>query len=414
MHGQLEADEFGKVLEAVGSVVQACEGEGGVEPLLALVEPVLSKLEAGLVLVETDPLNGEDDCITAVKCLTSLAKGLNNPDDDLHELDQSFDDSLAVAKASAGRVLADPRVAAMRARLGAAIERLVVIGAEEVEMIEVLSDYVKHSTGDNVPSAVGLDTWVLLGLATGALERYASSVWLGMASSLLTRLGREVTEAEMTHEQLEKVGRPVEVGLRAVLAHYADPTAMEEEPDVVAAFLAFATAVLRHFPLVLAHLPQHLSALVQFAILALSLQERFSFQATVQLLTLAVQQAHMASPSSPAFLAQVRPRVAQIVEAALAGVGGRVPRSGLGGLAELLQVVLLRMPEEGRGAVGEVLGREGWEWTRRAGGERRARFGRALLGSRTGKQYRTAVTEFALACRGVEGSAWAEATAGLR
>lgn len=410
----LEQDEFGKVLEAVGSVVQACEGGAGVDPLLALVEPVLAELEAGLALLAADPVEAEDVCVQQLRALTALARGLNNPDDDLHELDQSFDDSLALAQAHAGQVLTDPRVGAMRARLGSAVERVAVAWAGEAGVVEVLSDFVRHSTGDSVPSAVGLDSWALLALATGALERSVSSVWLAMASGLLARLGRDASEAELTSERLDKVGRPVEAGLRVVLASCANADAMEREPDVVAAFLAFATAVLRHFPLVLAHLPEHLAALLRFAVLALSLQERFSFQATVQLLTLAVQQAFMAGPSSAAFRAQVGPAVPAIVEAALAGVGGRVPRSGLGALAELLQVVLLRMPEEGRAAAAEVLGREAWEWTARASAEQRARFGRALLGARTGKQYRQVVTEFALVCRGLDGSAYAAATGGIR
>ncbi|TNY21281.1 armadillo-type protein [Rhodotorula diobovata] len=412
LEGTIDDSELVKVLESVASVVQALPENEVVEPLLVLANPTIAKLASSVQGLSQSPDEARDLALQQLSYLTALSRGLSDPEDDLVDLDASVDDSQLV-RDSATRILSDPRVGDMRARLAAAVESAARSWAADMEVVGALSEYIRASTSDAVPSPLALDSLALLGLASSALQIAPNSVWLGIEGQLLGRLARSRSDAEIREDELVEVGRPVEVALNVVLSTHSDLSAMSENPDVVAAFLGLCCQIVRLYPRIFSALPPHyLDAVLAFAERGLAMQEQFSLKLTMELLLLSVQQTRMASSSASFFSTTLAPRVPTLVRAVLLAIAGGAPRSHLVQLSELLHACLLRLSDGARPAVKELLAQPGWP-NERASDEVKGKFGRAVLSARTGKQVRQAVQDFALVCRGLDGSAYGAATTAL-
>lgn len=186
-----------------------------------------------------NPTESRDLCLQQLGYLTVCAKGMSSPEDDLVDLDSSFDDSPQLRELAV-LVANDERIVAMRAQLGSTIEGVVSIWAGDVEVVQVsraldiapssmgtdaciqaLSEYIKCSNNDAIPSPLALDHFLLLTLATSALQASISSVWLSISGTLLTRMARDQTDFRVSEENLAKTGRLVEVGLSIVLNQFS-------------------------------------------------------------------------------------------------------------------------------------------------------------------------------------------------
>ncbi|GAA5991594.1 hypothetical protein JCM11641_004016 [Rhodosporidiobolus odoratus] len=418
LEGKIEDQELGKVLESVGAVVQALlPQEEGVEALVGLVGPVVGKLGEAVAGVSTDADAARLLALQQLLYLTALSRGLSDPDGDLVDLDASLDDSSAARLASI-RLLEDSRMVEMRSALGNAVEGAAKVWAGDMEVVTALSDYIRTSTSDSLPSPLALPSLALLSLASSALQISPSSVWLGIASQLLARLARDRTDGQMAEEELRRVGEPVEKALGVVLSGFGDVPAMSENPDVVAAFLAFCTQIIKHYPRIFAALPPtYLDAVIAFGERGLEMQEQFSLKSTIELLLSSIQAtAFPPLPLQTLFQSILTPHLPTLLRALLLAIAGRVPRSHLTQLSELLHACLLRLGEPARQVLkGLMLGGRGEAElgfpNERVDGQRKERFFRAVSAARTGKQMRLAVSDFALVCRGLEGSAYAASTA---
>ncbi|GAA6064370.1 hypothetical protein JCM10212_004103 [Sporobolomyces blumeae] len=412
LEGSIDEVELAKVLESVASVVQALEPEQAIDPLLTLANPIISRLQAAVQGQAATAEEAQLATLQQLSYLSALAKGLSTPDDDVLDLDASFDESNG-HKEAVLRILGDARIDDMRNRLGVAVEGAARVWAANLEVVSALSDFIRHSTSDSVPSPLSLDPLLLLSLCSAALQTSPSSIWLGIAGTLLARLARDRSDRSLegNGEELAKVGRPVEGMLTVVLSSCGDLQAMSENPDVVAAFLSFCSQIVRHYPSIFVVLPSHyLEAVLAFAERGLGMQEQFSLKSTIELLLAAVQQTKMASASSAAFAASLDHRVASLVRSTLVAVCGAVPRSHLIALSELLHACLLRMPDKTRQTLEALLSTPTWP-NDRVSEEAKVKFGRSVMSARTGRQVRQAVNDFALLARGLEGSAYGAATA---
>lgn len=93
---------------------------------------------------------------------------------------------------------------------------------------------------------------------------------------------------------------------------------------------------------------------------------------------ISVQQTKMAGPSSSIFRQTLVPHTRSILFSLLTSIGGGVPRSHLSSLSELLHACVLRMLEETRVAVRELLSTPGWP-TSTTTDESKAKFERAVM-----------------------------------
>ncbi|GAA5940498.1 uncharacterized protein JCM15063_002352 [Sporobolomyces koalae] len=422
-HG-VEETELAKVLESVASVVQALEPEQIVEPILVshlgtgarlttmadivpsqtLTNPIISKLEVTLQGRNSPDEDLKQTCITQLVYLTSLTKGLSTPEPEVLDLDVSFDDT--IIRENATRVMDDARIKDLRTRLGTAIEGTAKYWASDLEVVSALSDLIRNSVADTIPSALSLDPLLLLALCASSMRQSPSSIWLGIGGSLLARLARDKSGRSLEQEELQRIGTPVEAMLSLVLSTHQVQSAMSENPDVVSSFLSLCSQVVRNYAEIFTNLPpDYLDAVLAFTERGLGLQEQFTLKATIELLLLALQQTKMADPSSQHFAAAFRIRTHSIVRSTLLAIAGAVPRSHLVSLSELLHACLLRLPEQARPALKELLATPGWP-NERTTEEAKGKFERSVLSARTGRQVRQAVNDFALLARGLDGSAY--------
>ncbi|KAK4704197.1 importin-13, partial [Phenoliferia sp. Uapishka_3] len=431
LEGKVEDAELVKVLEAVASVVQALPDDKIVEPLLTLTNPIVGKFHSSIDMFgqvgasQTSyfrsliadllhlqlPTEARDLCLQQLGWITACAKGLSDPDDDLFDLDTSIDDSVAQRESSAV-VQSDPRVAEMRTRLAHAVQGVARTWAGDIEVAQALADYIKHSSSDAIPSPVGLDPLDLLSLASSSLQASLSPVWLSIAASLVARLTRTQNDSQLSAEDLAKVGRPIESALTVALQALSNLRAMDENPDLVQAFLAFCNSIVRNFPRVLAALPNHLDAIFTFAERGLGMQENFSLRANIDLLIISIQQTRMSSSSAVVFAQTVTPHTQSILHSLLLSIAGRVPRSHLTSLSDLLHVFVLRVPDDTRRHLHDLLAQPEWP-SAKASPEAKAKFEKSVVGARSGKLVRAAVSDFALVCRGLDGSAYGAASASI-
>ncbi|GAA5959566.1 hypothetical protein JCM8115_003751 [Rhodotorula mucilaginosa] len=409
LEGRIADAELAKVLQSVASVVQALPENEIVEPLLTLASPIVDKLAAATREAHQNQELAREECLQQLSYLSGLTRGLADPEADVIDLDTSLDETSFVRE-SAQRILSDPRIVDLRQRLAAGIEGIAQTWPGDAEIVTALSDYIRQSTSDAVPSPVALDSLALLNLCANALKLAPSSVWLGVAAQLLARMSRGLSDASISDAELASLMTPVEAVLNVILTAYPDVSTMDENPDVVAAFLAFCSQITRLYPRIFSALPlNYLEAVLAFAERGLAMQEQFSLKTTIELLLSSVQQTRMASPSAATYQTVVLPRIPSILRSTLLAIGGGAPRSHLVSLSELLHACLLRVPDEARPALKTLLAEPGFP-TERATDESKARFERAVSAARTGKQVRQAVTDFALVCRGLDGSAYGAAT----
>jgi hypothetical protein len=141
----------------------------------------------------------------------------------------------------------------------------------------------------------------------------------------------------------------------------------------------------------------------------------------------------MSSSSAVVFAQTLAPHTRPILHSLLLSIAGRVPRSHLTSLSELLHVCVLRVPDDTRRHLHDVLAEPGWPSVR-ASVEAKAKFEKSVIGcvcsqvsydlhrrtykppscrARSGKIVRAAVSDFALVCRGLDGSAYGAASASV-
>ncbi|SCV73668.1 BQ2448_6098 [Microbotryum intermedium] len=405
LEGRIEDVELSKVLESVASVIQALPEEQIVEPLLGLATPIIHKLLESLSGA-APTADSREMTVQQLNYLTSCAKGLSDPEDDLYELDSSFDDNQQRHKDASSRLLCDPRIATLRQELSQAIEATCVLLAHDAEVVQALSDYIRATTCDSIVGPLSLDPFDLLRLTSRALSTSISSVWVSVQTSLLARQARTQLDAQLTADDLVNLSKPIEASLTTTLNHLSTPSSMSENPDLVSAFLSFNSSIIRHFPRVFLLLPQHLSTLLQFSILGLSLQERFSLKATLEVLISIVQQTRMASTSSELFAKVLEGHLRELIRALIESIAGKVPRSHLASLSEVYHALLIRYVTQTHMILHDLFTQDPQWPTPRAEEKVKDKFEKASKAARTGKQVRTAVNEFALVCRGLDGTVY--------
>lgn len=113
----------------------------------------------------------------------------------------------------------------------------------------------------------------------------------------------------------------------------------------------------------------------------------------------------MASISANVFRQTLLPHSLSILSSLILSIAGAVPRTHLTPLSELLHACILRLPEESKGGLKQLLNIPGWP-NEKATDVSKIKFEKAVSSARTGKQVRDAVSDFALVCRGLDGSAY--------
>ncbi|THH27012.1 hypothetical protein EUX98_g7175 [Antrodiella citrinella] len=410
-----EDTEKSKVLQSISSVIEALPPAEQISPIEAMLSPVVTKLfelpeEARAVAIEQ------------LLIISGVAKGLTRTTDSLLVSDESPDVQAQTEKMRLARE--DPRVVRLRDAVLDAIRRTLEMWSTDASVCDALSDVFKAITA--LPSdltLLSLPAGPLLGLICVASQRQLTAVWLSLATMLTIQLDPPnflpglFKKSPPDTEVHTVVLNVVAVLLQAALNLFSQSGAMQDNPDIVQSFFTFDVEqygqIAQHFVPVFYQLPQDLfNALVQCAVTALSMQERYSLVSTCNFLGTLINRtiSHENLSESKNKLVQAHGR--SILQALLSGFAGVAPRSATPNLIELLSTMVTRFPAESKVWMAEILYSP--EFTpSQATPEAKDRFVKTVFSGRSLRRTRDAAQQFTLVARGLEGSNFGYATVSM-
>ncbi|KAH9851222.1 ARM repeat-containing protein [Lenzites betulinus] len=407
--------EKAKVLQSIASVIQALPPAEEIPPVEAIVSPVVAKLFEALQSASQLPDEARAMAVEELETLTGVARGLTRVTDSLLALDDSPEMQAAIEEMARARQ--DPRVLKLRDGIMSAIRAAVELWSTDAAVCDALSDLFKAITA--LPSdltLVSLPAGPLLELVCLAAQRQLTAVWLSLATMLIIQLNppsliATTFKPEPSAEASEIALNVLQVLLQTSLTAFAQPGVMN--PDVVQAFFGCAESFIHHFLTIYYRLPPDLfNGLVQCAIGALSLQERYSLTSACTFLSTLINRTATNDDLAAAKVTFVQTHGFQILRAILFGFAGIAPRSAMPNLIELLSTMVTRYPLESKQWISEILFAEDF-YPCRATPDAKTKFIKTLSGSRSLKRTREAAQQFTLVARGLEGSAFGYATVSM-
>ncbi|KAI0633121.1 ARM repeat-containing protein [Trametes polyzona] len=406
--------EKAKVLQSIASVIQALPPVEEIPPIEAIVSPVVAKLFEALQSAAQLPDEARALAVQQLETLTGVARGLTRVSDSLLALDDSPEVQAAMEEMNRARE--DPRVLKLREAILSAIRGTVELWSTDALVCDALSDLFKAITA--LPSDVtllSLPAGPLLELVCLAAQRQLTAVWLSLATMLIIQLNppsliATTFKSEPSPEASEVALNVLQVLLQTSLTAFAQPGVMVSNPDVVQAFFGCMESFIHHFLLIFYRLPADLfNGLLQCAIGALSLQERYSLTSACTFLSSLINRTATNDDLAAAKASLAQTHGFQIMRAILFGFAGVAPRSAMPNLIELLSTMITRYPLESKQWISDILFAEDF-YPCRATPESKNKFIKAVFGSRSLKRTREAAQQFTLVARGLEGSAFGYAT----
>ncbi|KAI0369534.1 ARM repeat-containing protein [Pilatotrama ljubarskyi] len=409
--------EKAKVLQSIASVIQALPPAEEIPPVEAIVSPVISRLFGALQSAGQLPEEARAMAVQQLETLTGVARGLTRVTDSLLALDDSPEVQAAMEEMNRARE--DGRVVKLREAILSAIRGTVELWSTDASISDALSDLFKAITA--LPSdmtLLSLPAGPLLELVCSAAQRQLTAVWLSLATMLIIQLNppsliATTFKSEPSPEASAVALNVLQVLLQTSLSVFAQPGVMVSNPDIVQAFFGCMESFVHHFLPIFYRLPTELfNALVQCAVGALSLQERYSLTSACTFLSSLINRT-----STDDDLASFKVALAQthgflIMRAILFGFAGVAPRSAMPNLIELLSTMITRYPLESKQWMSEILFAEDF-YPCRATPEAKTKFIKSVFGTRSLKRTREAAQQFTLVARGLEGSAFGYATVSM-
>ncbi|KAJ7604267.1 armadillo-type protein [Roridomyces roridus] len=426
--GGVPDSEKAKVLQSIASVIQALPPTEGIAPVEALVGPVLQRLGEALGAAGMHPEAAQQAAILQLDMLTGIAKGLTRATDVMAFDD---DDGGGVEGAAVRVAREDQRTVAIREALFQAIARVAELWSADAEVGQALSELFRAITA--LPADLTLlsvPAQPLLGVVCRAAGRRLTGVWLALATILIAQLNPPPMILALQAAPSAEVEACVQSAMGeivgSVLGVLGAPGGMVENPDIVQEFFACLDRVAQDFTTAFCALPDGaFDALMQCAISALALQERYSLVAACTFLGTFIHRVALYAPISseqlkPLQAHMIRVHGRAIMRALLCGFAGAAPRSVTSNLLELLAALVTRWDEnvvneaEGRSALGGG-GARGWVpsvvfaddfYPSRAGREAKERFVKTVVSSRSVKKTKEAANQFVIVAWGLEGSSF--------
>ncbi|CAL1698588.1 unnamed protein product [Somion occarium] len=403
--------EKSKVLQSIASVIQALPPEEEIPPIEAILTPVIAKLFEALQSSSFQQEEARAVAIQQILILAGVSKGLTRTVDSLLVLDESPEEQAEIERMKRARD--DPCVVRLREVILDAIQRTINLWSTDASISNALSELIKAITA--LPSDVTLLTLPpgpLLELICIASQRQLTAVWFNLAQMLVTQLNPPSLLPTLfkpipTAEAHAIVLNALAALLQATLSFFSQPGTMEANPDIVQAFFTFVDV---HFIPVFYQLPHDLfNALMQCAISALSLQERYSLVSACTFLGAIVNKTSTNDDLKEAKTMLIQTHGRSILRAVLCGFAGQAPRSANPNLIEVLSTMVTRFPAETRTWMAEILYADDFPPSK-ATPEAKEKFLKSIFSSRSLRRTRDAAQQFTLVARGLEGSSFGYAS----
>ncbi|KAF8995387.1 armadillo-type protein [Cyathus striatus] len=419
LHAGLESipdSEKSKVLQSIASVIQALPPDQAIPPVEGIVNPIVQKIGTALQSSTSLPDEARQMAVLQLEILSGVAKGLTRTTDEPGMYDETDPKVQAeVQKVQAPRD--DLRMVKLREDIFGAIRTVVDLWSRDADVCHALSDLFKSIT--SLPSditLISLPAGPLLELVCLAAQRQLTAVWLSLATILIAQLNPPpfslTLKAGPSAEAEAVVANTLPVLLQCALGALGVPGAMEANPDIVQEFFGCMERVAQDFTHAFGNLPPGaLDALVQCAITALTLQERYSLVSACTFLGTLINRSSVKEELAPLKRMLLSVHGKTLMRSILQGFAAVAPRSVVPNLIELLGTLMTR------GASTEYNGGAA-HWMREilfsvSGPDAKERFVKSVIGSRNLRRTRDAANQFTLVARGLEGSSFGYASVSM-
>jgi len=347
--------------------------------------------------------------------MSGIAKGLTRTLEGLSVLEDESNLDVQVEAEKIRLARDDPRATKLREAIFTVVRGVVELWSVDAGVGNALSDLFKSIT--SLPSdatLISLPAGPLLELVCLAAQRQLTAAWLSLAAILFAQLNPPVfslsTKSGPTPEAQMYVERLLPVLLQCGLGTLSMEGAMDANPDIVQEFFSCMDRVAQDFTSTFYTLPPGLlDGLVQCGIKTLSVQERYSLVAACNFLTTLINRSSLTEGLIVHKTSLLAAHGRSLMHAVLAGFAGVSPRSALPNLIEILGTLLSRANDTGGSGGGatqwmnEILMSDDFVPSK-AGLDAKAKFIKAVAGSRSLKKTREAAQQFTLVARGLEGS----------
>ncbi|TFK19652.1 ARM repeat-containing protein [Coprinopsis marcescibilis] len=411
--------ERSKVLQSISSVIQALPPAEMIPPVEVIVSPIVQKLITAIQNAGILPDEARNAVILQLEILSGIAKGLTRTNESLYYDEESAETVSETEQIKIARE--DPRIVKLREDIFVSIRNVVEIWSVDAEISHALSDLFKSITC--LPSdttLLSLDAGPLLETICVAAQRQLTATWLSLAAILIAQLNPPsqslLTKSVPAKEAQVIVANVLPVLVQCGLTILAPPGAMESNPDIVQEFFSCMDRGAQDFTKVFyTFAPGLLDALIQCAISAMSLQERYSLVSACNFMSNLIHRSSLTQELTTHKNAILASHGRAITGAVLQGIAGVAPRSVVPNLIDMLGTLMSRSTglEGGAGLIGrwsqEILFADDFVQTK-AGPDTKEKFAKAIIASRALKKTREAAQQFALVARGLEGSSFGYAS----
>ncbi|GAA98552.1 hypothetical protein E5Q_05240 [Mixia osmundae IAM 14324] len=398
LEGRLPSSDFAKVVESVAAVVQAMPMQDAVPHICLLVQGTLHRVAQAHASLSSpsDSTAARDTVLQSLAVLSACIRGLAEPEADLLLLDGDAEGSNEAMRAQYFQT--DARLIELRGQMLACICTILPAAQNDVELAIAVGELVRQSTTTPVVTPLSLDPADLLSPLSSAVATSLDPSLLGTLTAVIAAAARD----SPGDKALSSSTTAFTAVFRTAGSHLASRSLLESHPDVVHALYDFAAGVLRHFPQAIAGSPA-LDQACQHCILAMQLSERVALTAVLRFVSMLVHETWHQYSHAALLKPTVERHGQEIVIVALKGISGEAPRSVLDPFGELFQALSKAYSAEfpawlhtGLSSVDPVRIDEAY----------RMRFIKQINASRSLKQTRKIITEFALSARGLTGSVY--------
>ncbi|KAG6853078.1 hypothetical protein C0991_007008 [Blastosporella zonata] len=350
--GSIPDSERSKVVQSIASVIQALPAHDEIEPITAIVNPIVGKLAEALQSSSSLPEEALVIIINQLETLSGVAKGLTRSSDGLVILGERDSETQTQVEAME-RAREDPRAVNLRRYISETLDGVVRLWSTDAGISTALSELFKSITclpGDT--TLISLSAGPLLGLVCLASQRQLTAAWLSLAAILIAQLNPPPSlllssgasaKIGPTPEAVTIVGTALPMLLEYSLNAMSPPGAMEANPDIVQEFFVYMDRTAQDFTRSFYTLPAGaLDALMNCTITALSLQERYSLVQASNFICTLIQRSSIETTlvADKERLLQLHGR--RIMKAVLEGFASVAPRSVMPNLIEILGTLLSR------------------------------------------------------------------------
>ncbi|KAG8821907.1 hypothetical protein FRC19_007021 [Serendipita sp. 401] len=401
----LGPEEKSKVLESIASVISALPPGSAIDPVAAIVHPLLRGLAKALD-PQLDHEAAHQLCIAQLRSLTGCARGLTIVSDPLEE--KFVPDHTAISQARL-----DPKMSKVRDDIVLAIRTVTERWWSNAEITGALSELIKAITATAAEESIlSLPPQPLLGIIAEANTRQISSTWLTLATILAGQLHPPKTLDTLNPvPTVESINFIQELTPRILGPSFdviRDAAYMEANPDIVQEFFRFSETIAHHFLVTIYRLPQNvLSSLLQRATIALGLQERYSLVGSCKFLVTLLRETFANGDLTREADALMDIHGKQMISAVIYAVASSAPRSATVNIGEVLYYLASKRAMQSRAYLTEILFSADFTTKHPLATQKsKEQFISLILAARSGNKTRAAISQFQSVARGLEGTSY--------